>query len=236
MIKELSWDSNFFGKKIGEVILSDMAFSNVKDLLNKAKADGFHYLLCRFEKQDTSLIKLLTSNGFYLTDIGVTWKIDVKKFIARPGTKIKNHIIKAEPSHIYELKQISSLLFKDSRFYSDPFFNRHDAERLFEVWIENSIVGDAADIVFYYPKKGYITCKKQNKIGKIILIGVLEQWQRKGIGRALMEKALDWFHHEGVTSVKVRTQLKNINAMNFYSSLGFKIEGFDLIFGNILLP
>lgn len=234
MIKELTWDSNFFGKKIGELILSEKSFLNIKDILDKAKTEGFCYIMCRYEKLDISLIKLLTSNGFYLTDIGVIWGIDIKKFIASSDRELKDSIIKAEPSYIPELKEMSSSLYKDSRFYSDPFFNKLDAERLFNSWIENSITGDAADIVFYYPEKGYITCKKDYEIGKIVLIGVVKRWQRRGIGRALVEKALDWFHNEGIKSVQVRTQLKNINAMNFYSGLGFKMVGFDLIFGNIL--
>ncbi|MFN3740966.1 MAG: GNAT family N-acetyltransferase [Thermodesulfovibrionales bacterium] len=235
MIKELTWDSNFFRKKIGEIILSEVAFFNIKDLLDKAKAEGFHYITCRYEQLDIALIKLLTSNGFYLTDIGVIWNINVEKFVPRSNKELKNAIIKAEPSHIPALKQMSSSLYPDSRFYNDPFFNKEDAERLFMAWIENSVIGDAADVVFYYPEKGYITCKKQEVIGKIVLVGVAKQWQQKGIGRALVGKALDWFYREGIKSVQVRTQLKNINAMNFYSGLGFRIQSIDLIFGNILI-
>lgn len=234
MLRELIWDSRFFRKKIGEFLIHGYKPPDVDKILDIAKNEGYEYIFCRLYNQDTSFIKVLTTKGFYLTDIGITWQINIKKLFLKTDKSLQDFIITASQEHIPELKRMTRGLFKDSRFYSDPFFSEDEADRFFEAWIESSVKGDAADIVFYYPERGFISCKKENMIGRIVLIGVVHQWWGKGIGRALIERAGEWFNREGIEIVHVRTQLKNINAMKFYSKLGFMISGYDLVFGKIL--
>ena len=58
------------------------------------------------------------------------------------------------------LQKYITSLFPESRFYNDPFFSREDADRLYRAWIENSVRGEAADIVFHIPGTGFISCRK----------------------------------------------------------------------------
>jgi GNAT superfamily N-acetyltransferase len=128
---------------------------------------------------------------------------------------------------------MSASLFTDSRFYHDPFFKK--ADTLFQTWIENSVIGNAADIVYYVPDKGFITCKKANAgTGEIKLIGVRKKFRSQGVGSMLMERALEWFKTHDINVVSVRTQLKNIDAVNFYIKFGFLLKGYDLVYGKIL--
>lgn len=78
MIKELAWDSNFFKRKIGELIPVSREPSHIKNLVKRAKEDGFEYIICKLISQDTLFIRLLESLGFYLTDIGVILNIETK--------------------------------------------------------------------------------------------------------------------------------------------------------------
>ncbi len=71
MIKELTWDSAFFKRKIGELIPVSQEPSYIENVVSKAEEDGFNYITCKLKSQDTPFIKLLESLGFYLTDIGV---------------------------------------------------------------------------------------------------------------------------------------------------------------------
>ena len=238
MIQELPWDSAFFQRKIGSLKVPSDDPSVLKDTLKKAKRDGFAYLTCRLPAQDAVLIRLLESNGFYLTDIGVTLETATRRYFqqgkqARP-TK-QNAIIAATLEDIPALQKYITSLFRESRFYNDPFFPGEDADRLYRAWIENSVRGEAADIVFHIPGAGFISCRKAGKnSGQIVLIGIKKRFRGKGYGTALMAEAMAWFRRERINAVSVRTQLKNVKALNFYLHSGFLVKEYDIIFGRIL--
>ncbi|MGB9715883.1 MAG: GNAT family N-acetyltransferase [Thermodesulfovibrionales bacterium] len=236
MIEELKWDSTFFKKKIGELKIDSESQDRIKQAIEKAKNEGFKYIICKLQSQQTTLIKFLESLGFYLSDIGVICAIETEKFLIK-GYIENSNIIKpkiANEKDIPLLKKLVKTLFLESRFYSDPFFSKKDADNLYQTWTENSIKGDTADIVFFIPSKGLIVCKKLSPhIGKIVLIGVKKRFRGKGIGTTLTETAMEWFKAHNIKSVTVRTQLKNLNAINFYIKLGFYIKEYDLIFSKI---
>ena len=237
-IKELKWDSAFFQRKIGALKVPSDDRSGLKETFKKAKKDGFAYLTCRLAVQDTGLIKSLESAGFYLTDIGVTLATDIRRYFSnekqsRPTIK---HLIQAATlEDIPALQKYITSLFRESRFYNDPFFSRADADRLYRAWIENSVRGEAADFVFHIPGAGFVSCRKAGKhSGQIVLVGVKKRFRGKGYGTALMAEAMEWFRKERISTVTVRTQLKNTKALNFYLHSGFMVKEYDIIFGRIL--
>jgi dTDP-4-amino-4,6-dideoxy-D-galactose acyltransferase len=238
MINELTWDSKFFNRKIGELKVVSESLPHMKHAVERAKKDGFKYVICKMQSQQTALIKLLESLGFYLSDIGVIWAVETKKFLHKNVNKNlynRKSIKIAAEKDIHMLQEIVKSLFLESRFYSDPFFSKEEADRLYQTWIENSVKGNAADIVFCIPDKGFITCKKLPLYsGEIVLIGVKKDLRGKGIGTILIENAIRWFKTQGTNVVSVRTQLKNLRAMNFYVKLGFYIKEYDIIFAKIL--
>jgi dTDP-4-amino-4,6-dideoxy-D-galactose acyltransferase len=238
MIRELIWDSTFFSRKIGELELTSCEPHHLKNVLDRAKQKGFKYVICKMTSQDTSLSKLLESAGFYLTDIGVIFAIEPGSFVSQNMKKwppIRRSVRTAQPGDIAVLKRMATALFRDSRFYNDPFFSREDADRLYQSWVENSVKGEAADVVFCVPRIGFVTCRKSGRYsGEIVLIGIKRGFRGKGFGTALVGEAMRWFERERVKSVSVRTQLKNMKAVNFYVSLGFKLKKYDLVFGKIL--
>jgi len=239
MIEELSWDSAFFRKKIGVLKATQSGDrSALKEALKQAKKDGFAYLTCRLGVQDPGLIRLLESNGFYLTDIGVTLETATQRYFqqGKQLCPVKQNAIKAATlEDIPVLQKYITSLFPESRFYNDPFFLKEDADGLYRAWIENSVRGEAADIVFHIPGAGFISCKKSGKnSGQIVLIGVKKGFRGKGYGTALLAEAMDWFRKERISTVTVRTQLRNTKALNFYLHTGFMVKEYDIIFGKIL--
>jgi dTDP-4-amino-4,6-dideoxy-D-galactose acyltransferase len=237
-VKELKWDSAFFRKKIGVLKAPSRDLSALKDILKKAKKDGFSYLTCRLAVQDTGLISHLESNGFYLTDIGVTLETDTRRYYSgeKQSRPAKKHAVQAATlQDIPALKKYITSLFPESRFYNDPFFSREEADGLYRAWIENSVRGEAADIVFHIPGTGFISCRKAEKnSGQIVLIGVRKSFRGEGYGAALIIEAMEWFVRERINPVTVRTQLRNTKALNFYLRTGFTVKEYDIIFGRIL--
>jgi GNAT superfamily N-acetyltransferase len=252
MIKELTWDSELLKRKIGMLSIDIINLSPLGKALKQAGKEGFQYILCRITSQDTKVIRALESEGFYLTDIGVTFGINTAEFLARNKqrvlvkpplpllikegiSQISDLITSATLKDVPDLKKLIPSLFPESRFYHDPFFSRKEADNLYRAWIENSVNGREADIVFYIPRTGFITCKKTGKhSGKIVLIGIRKSGRGKGCGSALLFRAMEWFAGQGIDFVTVRTQLKNLQGINFYLRCGFIMKEYDLMFGKMI--
>lgn len=232
---ELKWDTELFNKKIGRFVMLPVYAKNIDAIIKEAKAKGFLYLTCKIEPPEFSKVYALESAGFYLTDIGITLEKNIPLETYMNARLFKFPIKIATVKDIPNLKNIVKSLFLHSRFYHDPFFTKDDADKLYEAWIEDAVRGISADIVFYLKNKGFIACKKSRlKIGEISLIGVKDNFRGRGIGKALLSLSLKWFSEQGFAKVRVRTQLNNINSLNFYLSAGFQIYSSDVVFGKIL--
>ena len=229
MVALLNWDSAFFGRKMG-VLTGDLASpATVAHELASAAAEGFAYVICRPPVDDAAAIRTLEGAGFYLTDIGVTWSHQVRSYLATAAPVPAGAVRAATAADVPRLSAEATTLFRRSRFYSDPFFTTADADRLHAEWLANSVSGQAADAVLIDPDAGFVTCKLTNDgCGMVALIGVWEGSRGRGAGRTLMTAAVAWFAARGIATVRVKTQVKNLRAMNFYHRLGFDLCETDM--------
>lgn len=56
-------------------------------------------------------------------------------------------------------------------------------------------------------------------------IALTEKYCGKGIGRKLMETAIDWAKENGMTRITLQVDTSNYRAINLYTKLGFQVEG-----------
>ena len=70
---------------------------------------------------------------------------------------------------------------------------------------------------------GYITTRlnPSTRIGGIPNLAVLPQFQRRGIGRQLIEKALTYLQVEGMSYARIETLEQNPIGTSFYPAMGF---------------
>lgn len=71
---------------------------------------------------------------------------------------------------------------------------------------------------------GYITTRlwPETRMGWIANLAVVPGWQGQGVGRRLLEIALDYFRAEGMTHAKIETLATNERGNRLYTSLGFQ--------------
>ena len=71
---------------------------------------------------------------------------------------------------------------------------------------------------------GYITTRvdPESKIGWIPNLSVLPAHQSKGLGRKLVERALEHFREQGMECAKIETLAQNEIGSHFYPSVGFE--------------
>lgn len=70
--------------------------------------------------------------------------------------------------------------------------------------------------------------KHWNAYAYIDDIAVDAEYRRRGVGRHLIQRALEWARDKGFPGMMLETQNNNVAACRFYESCGFELGGFDV--------
>ena len=75
---------------------------------------------------------------------------------------------------------------------------------------------------------GYIRLLKHwNAYGYVDDIAIKDRFRRRGVGRALILRAIEWARERGFPGLMLETQNNNVAACRLYESCGFRLGGFD---------
>lgn len=217
-IIQLKWDTDFFGYKVGKLLLND---NNLDENLLINNDFKLIYLFCN-EPLSEDLVK---KHNLFLSDE----KIDLI-------TNVSNLTFnKFENENLFELTilddNLLDLTFQSghfSRFKIDSNFKNNEFETLYTAWIEQSISHKNADKVIGFSINnkvvGFITFVLKNNMFDIGLIAVNEQHRSLKIGKQLLAYVFNYSVSKNVEFVTVTTQNKNQGALNFYLKNGFSIN------------
>ena len=236
--KEYSWkpdafDTDIFGFNMAKIHHVDVEGDKVKikkNLQSLEKDFNKHkikYAIYRVPAANFNLIHALESTGYVIVD-GL---INLRQNIEETESKIDQNIREAKISDAKELKKLASTAFKHTRVYNDKILDEVKAGKMYEKWIENSLKGQASDVVLVWEDKtnivGFITLQKN---GHIPLLAVSESYRGKGIAKSLVNAALFYMKKWGAKKSEIETQMANIPAIRAYQSCGFKIVDSYLTF------
>ncbi|MBT9142755.1 MAG: dTDP-fucosamine acetyltransferase [Dehalococcoidia bacterium] len=242
VFEKLLWDTEHFGINIGRIkeIVSAGGYEEalaandamLKFIEKRCSQEGFSCVYCRVDINDSSSIHSLESNGFRMIDALITLRFDFTESITLQDlSKARDSIpeggkVIVRPwgkGDLEELARIAGTSYEYDRFHSDPAFPRDKSDELHGRWIVNCCNGLADEVLVATSDKlrGFITCKINDSLGIIDMVGVLKDAQRKGIGTILVYEALQWFKDK-VNCVDIGTQNRNIPALRLYINAGFK--------------
>jgi ribosomal protein S18 acetylase RimI-like enzyme len=126
-------------------------------------------------------------------------------------------VLSAEKGRIsYTIMDVAPYIKKywDEEFDSRSYINNPDKIAFFACLDDEPI--------------GQIRVKKHwNGYAYIEDIAVDPQCRRQGVGRVLMERAINWAKIKGFPGVMLETQDNNVAGCHLYASCGFKLYGFD---------
>ena len=226
----LQWDSDFFGRRIARAsanTLDKSALAGIEGWCDLHKIDCLYFLA---DPADPLTTRLAETSGFRLVDIRVTLDRPVQggSTLGSCRTKIRGSL----ESDISALRTIARTSHRDSRFYFDGNFPAVLCDALYEAWIEKSCRGWAQNVLVAEDEGkpvGYVTCHlATGGIGRIGLVGVEAEAQSKGFGKELVGQSLHWFARQGVATVSVVTQGRNVRAQRLYQRCGFVTRSVDL--------
>ena len=86
---------------------------------------------------------------------------------------------------------------------------------IFFAYVHNELVGEIR------------VHKYWNGYAYIDNLAVDEKHRRKGVGRALMARAMEWAKERRLPGLMLETQNNNVAACRLYESCGFELRGFD---------
>ena len=230
-INKLHWDSKFFGFPVGRLDIfdyDDLAANFEPNIYNGYKLIYiFDHLCDPFIAQTAKLnnifnnqaqIKLVDEKAIFkmqITDISFSALDDIVLFVDN----------KKDRENVYELALLSG---NYSRYRIDSNISKNDFERLYKIWIDNSISKSIADVLFIYRCNddivGFVTIGVAGNTGKIGLISVDPNYQGRSIGRKLVECCKLYCFDRSMEYLEVQTQYQNKAAVKFYTKCGFETD------------
>lgn len=208
MIRKLEWDSGFFGIRVGE--------------WHPGPDNGnTHFNVVYVKSSNGSTPEL---EGF--TKTFEETKVVFAKAITQAGPPVQN-IRSANANDRQELYLLAYESGRHSRFRLDPGFGEQKFKELYRAWTDNSLDGKFADEVAVFEQQGkiagFVTCKHGEGFATIGLIGVLRDFQGKGIGKLLLQYVERLLAQKQIPELRIPTQLENTQACEFYKKQGYTI-------------
>ena len=215
----LHWDSDFFGLRIAKAVVA-----SEEDIVALSQQEGD--LRNRFD-----LVYIFSEPGLEmpfetarLVDKKAMFSLSAPKHIeSNPAIRSWNSPVATDA--LISLALVSG---KYSRFKLDDSFPARSYERLYTRWIEQSVNKAMATDVFCYmvddAPRGLATLDFHDGQGVIGLVAVDEDYQHRGIGKALIKHAISYVHELQGERLSVATQMDNEPACRLYSGCGFSLE------------
>lgn len=225
---EDSWISATIGiKSFSYCHKSENTQNELKRAIRNSAAEGDAFFYAKIPTDQLVNVSKLTKVGFTLVDTNVVLALQSASFCSEP--KIKIEVNDAGPEHYLELQNIAESCFRYSRFHQDPIFPREIANLIKRKWIESYCIGKRGSALYVALISGkpvgflaVLTTFDRPSVACIDLIGVKSDYQRQGVGRALVSKFIEQWKSQ-VDQLIVGTQITNRSSLALYADFGFRI-------------
>ncbi|OVE76900.1 hypothetical protein BVX98_04330 [bacterium F11] len=225
------WLGNIIGKNVFRLDFPRSISRKVslqKKHLKRLSRPSFFYV--KIHSNETSLLKTLTTMGFYVVDVGLTFQ--------RIGSVVKGTskgsmvIRQTSEKDRADVLRIAKTSFRYSRFHSDPLISKEIANKIKMKWVDNFYSGKRGNALFVAEKKGRIlgfllSLKKgkgRKEVNIIDLIATTNKAKGKGVGLSLIYGFMKSFKSKKAL-FQVGTQAVNIPSVRLYEKCGFRLIG-----------
>ena len=233
----LPWDSEVLGCPSGSVggLWTEGSYAEkchqletiLKACIADAEAHGVRFLSTRLPEGALAALHAVEAAGFRIIESFLTFSRKAGGEIPFEGGS-DFHIRLAQPDEMETVASIAYRAFQSFRLRVDPQIPESRARHSRREWVRNGFKGRAEAIYVAEIENrlvGFVLLRSKTdteKTGEIELIAVKPGFHGRGIGKALVARAIR--HYQGKTSeLQVGTQAKNLRAIQLYTRMGFSI-------------
>ena len=232
--RRLPWDSDQFGIEVVRLERARMSLPELRKRLGGCQRAGAELVYWMTDPEDAPSNAAAEQVGGILVD-----RRCVYERLLTPDDCVPDAGQTAEASMLScrgreSLAQLALQSGQRSRFRVDPGMPDGAWEGLYRAWMDRSLSHQIADAVLIECDAddpiGMITVSRNEKCGVIGLFGVDEAQRGRGVGAALLSRALCWFQRAGCERVEVATQGHNVGARRIYERAGFTLASQTNVF------
>lgn len=240
----LPWDSQVLNYLSGSVggLWTDGDYTErcyrletvLKACIVDTETHGVRFLSIRLPEGALASLHAVEAVGFRIIESFLTFSRKTTSEIPLDGGS-DFHIRLAQPDDMEMVASVAYRAFQSFRLRIDPQITESRARHSRREWVRNGFKGRAEAIYVAESEKrivGFVLLRSKTdtgKTGEIELIAVEPGFHGKGIGKALVARAVR--HYRGKTSeIHVGTQAKNLRAVGLYNRMGFSLVRSELSF------
>jgi ribosomal protein S18 acetylase RimI-like enzyme len=232
MIKHLTWDSEFFGVKIGSYA-GALHGAEEQAFLGEVQREQFDCTYVFVDPNDVDTIAAASKNRFLSADTRVEYGLDLKTYRPDPTRQIEFLNPKNEED-VAAVRGIAGSLSGVSRFHFDARFRAKAAE-MYELWVDRAVSGSEGKVAIIRSPAtgaiaGFVTFTMREMEGELVLVAISEAERGRGLGWKLVDSVNLYLIREGINRIRVKTQLRNTLANRHYQQVGFRVVGASCIY------
>ncbi|NLD46932.1 MAG: GNAT family N-acetyltransferase [Clostridiaceae bacterium] len=221
ILKDLHWDTQFFGVKCLRVYIKEQLVEEQFESLKK-EIESYSFITIDNENGSYQNNHLLCGlNNCYLVDVPVTFRFPIdSKTENVTGVSIKENFDSNS-----KILSIGKDAFKLGRFYKDENIPEGKASQLYINWLKSASNRNDKRFVIEENYNGFILFSEtDDKKGlEIELIATDKDIRAKGYAKRMITALKSYAASRGYKYINVVTQADNIAAVNLYSRQGFKL-------------
>ncbi|QLB17075.1 histone acetyltransferase [Mannheimia varigena] len=191
---------------------------------------GREIIQAKVPAEDVAQIEQLQQQGFQFVEGEIEFALELANFSPKMTA-----CTPAELAALTELKSLFGSAFPNSRF-RPPYFSLQENQRFYQKWIEAAVKGEFDDICLVQKNaqgqiQGGVTVRlEQHQHAKIGLLTIAPNFQKQGIGSALLNAAASWAKQQNVKQLNIATQTNNLAAIRLYQRAGASIQAVNYWF------
>jgi len=238
-LRTLDWDTEFFGVSCAKAVLAEPLPDEAwVELLRGMSAYAFVSIDNRDSDPDNTR-RIGTGTKAFLADVNVQFekiltpdRVSLSRWIAPDSEPVPS--IRICEAMERDERILGMSVFAKSKFITDPELRKRGGENLHREWLSNSF--GKPDKFFAVARDesgaaiGYLLHSYSDRICTIELISVDGTVRHAGVGSKLYRAVEREAFRRGCDTIHVGTQIRNIEAVNFYYKSGFKLVGCHSIF------
>ena len=230
------WDSEILGLSCAKIEIyrhtdryhkdySDYLVCLMDGLLAYADTQGYDFLSIRTD-HDVRLFQCLARYNFSFIESQLTFNRSLSKRDLPPTLSSVETRLACEDD-LEACQRIADAALTQSRYHSDPNIGCELGRRVKREWVKSNLSGRARCYVACIDHQvvGFIHLREtpDEDASVIDLIAVDPSFQRRGVGKSLVNQAFMYYWNvmAGHVNLHVSTQAQNISAVRFYERLGF---------------